>query len=41
MSTAAKAWVPDHLSTTDFEEWDEDVAKALAEAEGLELTEDH
>jgi len=41
MSTAANEWVPDHLSTTDFEEWDEAVAKALADAEGVELTEDH
>lgn len=41
MSTAANEWVPEHLSTTDFDEWDEDVAKALAAAEGVELTDEH
>ncbi len=41
MSAIAKEQVPDHLSTTDFEAWDEDVARALAEAEGIELSDDH
>jgi len=41
MSSAAKEWVPEHLTTTDFDEWDEDVAKALAAAEGVELTSEH
>ena len=41
MSTAAKEWAPEHLTTTDFDEWDEDVARALATAEGVELTDEH
>jgi|AMFO01.1.fsa_nt_gi sulfur relay protein, TusE/DsrC/DsvC family len=41
MSAVAKERVPDHLTTTDFEEWDEEVAKALATAEGVELTDEH
>jgi len=41
MNTAANAWVPDHLSTTDFDQWDEEVALALASAEGLTLTPEH
>ncbi len=41
MSAVAKEQMPDHLTTTDFDEWDEEVAKALAAAEGLELTDEH
>ncbi len=41
MVAIAKEQAPDHLTTTDFDEWDEQVARALAEAEGVELTDAH
>ncbi len=41
MSPSGEPIGPEHLTASDLDAWDASIAKALAEAEGIDLTDDH